>query len=48
LALGSRGVMGGGGTRFLFESIPDLVPWGYLTDIEVGLWEKHFDYFEKK
>ncbi len=24
--------------RFLYEARPDLIPWGYLTEVEIGLW----------
>lgn len=32
----NNGVVGGG--RFLFEVIPDLIPYGYFTEIERELW----------
>jgi len=34
----------GGGIRFLYEVIPDLLPYNFLTPIEIQLWIK----FDKK
>jgi hypothetical protein len=33
----------GGINRYLFEVAPDLFPQGFLTDIEIALWARHFD-----
>jgi len=27
-----------GARRFLFEVVPDLMPFDHLTDVEAGLW----------
>jgi len=34
--------------RFLFEILPDLFPEGYLTELEVELWEMHFEEYNKR
>jgi hypothetical protein len=34
---------GDGGQRFLFETIPDLFPQGFLTDTERILWGRFYD-----
>jgi hypothetical protein len=47
LILGSRGIDGSGGQRFLFEIIPDLFPQPYLTDVERVLWAR-FYHFRKQ
>ena len=36
----------GGGTsssRFLFEILPDLFPYDYLSVVEIGVWSKFLD-----
>ena len=36
----------GGGTsssRFLFEVLPDLFPYDYLSVVEIGVWSKFLD-----
>lgn len=30
--------------RFLYETRPDLFPFGRLTDLEIALWEKYYDW----
>ena len=32
-----------GALRFLYEAIPDKLPYGFLSDVEVGLWARHFE-----
>jgi hypothetical protein len=35
--------MSGGPVRYLYEVIPDLLPYDHLTDTEIYLWEKYLD-----
>jgi len=35
-----------GSSRFLFEVLPDLFPYGFLSEIEIELWAKFLE--EKK
>ena len=32
-----------GSSRFLFEVLPDLFPYGMLSQIEISLWAKFLD-----
>lgn len=32
-----------GTMRFLYEVIPDLFPYGFLSEVEVRLWGKFFE-----
>lgn len=37
-----------GGGRYLFELLPHLFPYGYLTDIEMSLWARYYQENPKK
>lgn len=37
-----------GGGQFLFEVMPNKFPWGYLTDLEMALWARHYKENPKK
>lgn len=34
--------------RFLYEIRPDLFPEGFLTDLEVALWGRFYEYREQQ
>jgi hypothetical protein len=40
LEMCSKGV---GGQRFLFEVIPDVLPYGLLSETERGLWARYYE-----
>lgn len=32
-----------GSNRFLFEVLPDLFPYGFLSEIEIQMWARFFN-----
>ena len=32
----------GGSQRFLYEVAPDIFPHGYLTEVEIALWDRYY------
>jgi len=37
-----------GGNRFLFEIRPDVFPCGFLSPVEIQLWEKYYRDLKKR
>ena len=37
-----------GSNRFLFEVRPDLFPQGFLTVVEMTLWQKFYDWLKQE
>jgi len=38
---------GMGNFRFLFEAVPDLLPYNYFSEVEAGLWGLYLEEREK-
>jgi len=36
-----------GSFQFLFQAIPDLIPYGYFSEVEAALWTKYLNEREK-
>lgn len=37
---------GGGGQRFLYEVRPDIFPQGFLTELEINLWCRYYEFIQ--